>query len=103
MTGCGSGAIRLCVTLDPRTRHRPQPKKTDRMLYLLFSPLADEFHALNLFRYITFRAGGAVYTALLISFVWGPRMIAWLKWKQGEGQPIRDDGREGHLLRKKGG
>ena len=72
------------------------------MLYLLLSPLADEFHALNLFRYITFRAGGAVYTALLISFVCGPRMIAWLRSKQGDGQPIRDDGPESHLLRKKG-
>jgi phospho-N-acetylmuramoyl-pentapeptide-transferase len=77
-------------------------KKTDRMLYLLLSPLADEFHAFNLFRYITFRAGGAVYTALLISFVIGPRVIAWLRSKQGDGQPIRDDGPQSHLLRKKG-
>ena len=62
------------------------------MLYLLLFPLADEFHAFNLFRYITFRSGGAVVTALLISFVFGPPMIAWLKSKQGDGQPIRDDG-----------
>jgi phospho-N-acetylmuramoyl-pentapeptide-transferase len=72
------------------------------MLYLLLYPLSDEFHALNLFRYITFRSGGAVVTALLISFVCGPPMIAWLKSKQGEGQPIRDDGPQSHLLRKKG-
>jgi phospho-N-acetylmuramoyl-pentapeptide-transferase len=72
------------------------------MLYLLLYPLTDEFHALNLFRYITFRSGGAVVTALVISFVCGPPMIAWLKSKQGEGQPIRDDGPESHLLRKKG-
>ncbi|HEX3860716.1 MAG TPA: phospho-N-acetylmuramoyl-pentapeptide-transferase [Stellaceae bacterium] len=71
------------------------------MLYLL-SPLADQFHALNVLRYITFRSGGAVLTALLISFVMGPRIIAWLKSKQGEGQPIRADGPQGHLLRKKG-
>ena len=104
MAGCGAAAIPLCVTRFPlaRRRRRPRLKKNDRMLYLLLSPLADEFHTLNLFRYITFRAGGAVYTALLISFVWGPRMIAWLKSKQGDGQPIRDDGPEGHLLRKKG-
>ncbi|HEV2188082.1 MAG TPA: phospho-N-acetylmuramoyl-pentapeptide-transferase [Stellaceae bacterium] len=72
------------------------------MLYLLLYPLADEFHALNLFRYITFRSGGAVVTSLLISFVFGPPMIAWLKSKQGEGQPIRDDGPQSHIVRKKG-
>jgi phospho-N-acetylmuramoyl-pentapeptide-transferase len=68
------------------------------MLYLL----ADQFHAFNVFRYITFRSGGAVVTALLISFITGPGIIAWLKSKQGDGQPIRTDGPEGHLVRKKG-
>ena len=72
------------------------------MLYLLLYPLADQFHAFNLFRYITFRSGGAVVTALLISFIFGPAIIAWLKSKQGEGQPIRADGPPGHLLRKQG-
>jgi phospho-N-acetylmuramoyl-pentapeptide-transferase len=72
------------------------------MLYLLLYPLADQFQAFNLFRYITFRSLGAVVTALLISLMFGPRVIAWLKSKQGEGQPIRADGPEGHLIRKKG-
>jgi len=72
------------------------------MLYLLLYPLADQFHAFNLFRYITFRAGGAVVTALLISFMAGPPIIAWLKAKQGDGQPIRDDGPPSHLVRKTG-
>jgi phospho-N-acetylmuramoyl-pentapeptide-transferase len=72
------------------------------MLYLLLHPLSDDFHALNLFRYITFRSGGAVVTALLISFAFGPPMIAWLRAKQGDGQPIRSDGPESHLARKKG-
>jgi phospho-N-acetylmuramoyl-pentapeptide-transferase len=71
------------------------------MLYFLY-PLSDQFHALNVLRYITFRSGGAVVTALVISFVTGPRIIAWLKSKQGDGQPIRADGPEGHLVRKKG-
>src|SRR5271155_3756309 len=104
MTGCGPAAMRLCVTRRPLARRglRPQIKKTDRMLYLLLYPLSDDFHALNLFRYITFRSGGAVVTALLISFVCGPPMIAWLKSKQGDGQPIRSDGPKSHLLRKKG-
>jgi phospho-N-acetylmuramoyl-pentapeptide-transferase len=71
------------------------------MLYLLY-PLSDQFQGFNLFRYITFRSGGAVLTALLISFICGPLIIAWLKSKQGDGQPIRDDGPQGHLIRKKG-
>ena len=41
------------------------------MLYNLLAPLADEFTLFNLFRYLTFRSGGAVLTALLISFVLG--------------------------------
>ncbi len=72
------------------------------MLYHLLFPLADEFSAFNLFRYLTFRSGGAMVTALFISFAMGPRVIAWLKSKQAEGQPIRLDGPEGHLVRKKG-
>jgi phospho-N-acetylmuramoyl-pentapeptide-transferase len=71
------------------------------MLYFLY-PLSDQFQAFNLFRYITFRSGGAVVTALLISFIFGPRIIAWLKSQQGEGQPIRTDGPQSHLVRKKG-
>ena len=71
------------------------------MLYFLLH-LADQFQAFNLFRYITFRSGGAVVTALLISLLAGPRVIAWLKSKQREGQPIRTDGPQSHLTRKKG-
>ncbi|WP_417453826.1 phospho-N-acetylmuramoyl-pentapeptide-transferase [Kiloniella sp.] len=72
------------------------------MLYEIFLPLADDYSLFNVFRYITFRSGGAVLTALLISFIFGPKIIRWLKVKQGEGQPIRDDGPESHLLTKKG-
>ena len=72
------------------------------MLYHLLVPLSDTFNALNLFRYITFRSGGAVMTALVISFLLGPAVIRWLKRKQREGQPIRLDGPESHLLTKKG-
>ena len=72
------------------------------MLYPLLYPFADQFQAFNLFRYITFRSGGAVVTALLISFVFGRPIIAWLRSKQVNGQPIRLDGPAGHLTRKKG-
>jgi len=57
---------------------------------------------LNLFRYITFRSGAAVVTALAIALFIGPRFIAWLRTKQGKGQPIRADGPASHLLTKKG-
>jgi phospho-N-acetylmuramoyl-pentapeptide-transferase len=66
------------------------------------APLASDFGPLNLFRYITFRTGGAVMTALLVCFISGPAVIRWLKAKQREGQPIRTDGPESHLLTKKG-
>jgi phospho-N-acetylmuramoyl-pentapeptide-transferase len=72
------------------------------MLYNLLAPLADEIAIFNLFRYLTFRSGGAVLTALVVSFVLGPGVIAWLKSKQPLGQPIRTDGPESHLLTKKG-
>ncbi|MDD3028669.1 MAG: phospho-N-acetylmuramoyl-pentapeptide-transferase [Alphaproteobacteria bacterium] len=70
------------------------------MLFHLLAPFAHDFILFNLFRYITFRTGGALATALLICFVFGPRIIRWLKAHQGEGQPIRDDGPESHLKKK---
>ena len=72
------------------------------MLFNLLSPLADDFALFNLFRYLTFRTGAAVVTALFISFLLGPTLISWLRRMQREGQPIRDDGPEGHLIRKQG-
>ena len=72
------------------------------MLYNLFRPLADQFILFNLFRYITFRSGAACLTALMASFVLGPTVIRWLKSVQRQGQPIRTDGPERHLIEKKG-
>jgi phospho-N-acetylmuramoyl-pentapeptide-transferase len=72
------------------------------MLFNLLAPLAEESAVFNLFRYLTFRSGGAVMTALAISFLLGPRTIRWLKKKQREGQPIRQDGPESHLITKQG-
>ena len=69
------------------------------MLYNLLAPFADEFIVFNLFRYLTFRTGGAIMTALLISFLIAPPMIRWLKKKQKEGQPIRNDGPESHFAK----
>lgn len=72
------------------------------MLYNLLFPLADEFGPFNLFRYITLRTGGAVVTALFVSFVLGPAVIRRLRDRQAEGQPIREDGPQSHLATKKG-
>jgi phospho-N-acetylmuramoyl-pentapeptide-transferase len=72
------------------------------MLYHLLVPLADEVGLFNVFRYLTFRTGGAIMTALFVSFVFGPAVIRWLRSKQGKGQPIREDGPTGHLLTKQG-
>ncbi|HEY4114444.1 MAG TPA: phospho-N-acetylmuramoyl-pentapeptide-transferase [Rhizomicrobium sp.] len=57
---------------------------------------------LNIFRYITFRAGGAIMTALIIAFIMGPWMIDWLRLRQGKGQPIRSDGPQRHIIEKQG-
>lgn len=72
------------------------------MLYYLSLGLSDQFSALNVFRYITFRTGGAIMTALIFVFLFGPGLISLLRVKQGKGQPIRDDGPERHLLEKQG-
>ncbi|MFD1913385.1 phospho-N-acetylmuramoyl-pentapeptide-transferase [Halodurantibacterium flavum] len=51
----------------------------------------------NLFRYITFRAGAAFFTALLFGFIFGRPLIDLLRRSQRNGQPIRDDGPQSHL------
>jgi len=55
---------------------------------------------LNLVRYLSFRTGGAIATALLIGLVIGPRFIGWLRVRQGKGQPIRTDGPQSHLAKR---
>ena len=62
------------------------------MFYYFLVPLADESRIFNVFRYLTFRTGGAIMTALLVSFIFGPAFIRHLKVSQGKGQPIRSDG-----------
>ena len=71
------------------------------MLYLL-TELVPQLPFLNVFRYITFRTGGALLTALLFVFLFGPKVIRSLRIRQGKGQPIRTDGPERHLIQKQG-
>ena len=68
------------------------------MLYWL-TALSDGGDFFNLFRYITFRAGGAFLTALIFGFIFGQPLINVLRRRQGKGQPIRDDGPEGHFVK----
>ena len=72
------------------------------MLYHLLTSLSDDYTFLNVFNYLTFRTGISLFTAFLISFLFGPKVIFMLKAKQKSGQPIRDDGPESHILTKQG-
>lgn len=72
------------------------------MFYYFLVPLSDQVPLFNVIRYITFRAGAATMTAMFVCFLFGPAIIRWLKARQQNGQPIREDGPESHLIKKKG-
>ena len=72
------------------------------MLPDLLLNYTNHFQPLNLFNYISFRTIGALLTALLISFVFGPSIISLLKKIQKKGQPIRTDGPKNHIIFKAG-
>ncbi|MFZ5664067.1 MAG: phospho-N-acetylmuramoyl-pentapeptide-transferase [Pseudomonadota bacterium] len=69
------------------------------MLYLLAQYLDFE-GPLNLIRYLSFRSGAAIVTALFIGLIIGPRFILMLRMRQGKGQPIRLDGPQTHLAKR---
>lgn len=69
------------------------------MLYNIFLPYANKWHVANLITYITFRSGMAILCSLIISFIIGPRIIAYLKILQKKGQPIREDGPASHFAK----
>ena len=71
------------------------------MLYWL-SFLSDTLNVLNVFRYITVRTGGALITALVFVFLFGPKLIDKLRDKQGKGQPLRPEGPHSDSEAKKG-
>ena len=72
------------------------------LYYLSLLTHTDQLAFFRLFRYLTFRSGAAVVTALLIAFLINPMLIRWLKVKQGKGQPIRSDGPQRHIIEKAG-
>jgi phospho-N-acetylmuramoyl-pentapeptide-transferase len=69
------------------------------MLFELVN-LSEQIGPLNVFRYITFRTGGAIMTALLFVFLFGPAIIDVLRIRQGKGQPIREDGPQSHFAKR---
>jgi phospho-N-acetylmuramoyl-pentapeptide-transferase len=66
------------------------------MFYWL-TEFSETFQVFNLFRYLTFRTGAALITSAFIVFLFGPRIIAALRIRQGKGQPIRADGPQTHF------
>src|SRR6201996_2066284 len=73
------------------------------MLYFLsLLTHTDQLAVFRLFKYLTFRSGGAVITAILLAFIVNGSLIRWLKVKQGKGQPIRADGPQRHIVEKQG-
>ncbi|MFN3591358.1 MAG: phospho-N-acetylmuramoyl-pentapeptide-transferase [Thermaurantiacus sp.] len=71
------------------------------MIYHLFEWLGFP-GPFNVVRYLTFRSGAAMMTALGLALLLGPAFIRWLRTQQGRGQPIREDGPASHLITKKG-
>ena len=69
------------------------------MLYELVQ-FSDQIGPLNVFKYLTFRTGGAIFTALVFVMLFGPGIIDLLRIRQGKGQPIREDGPESHLAKR---
>ena len=68
------------------------------MLYHLLYPLRDVIPVFNVFRYITFRVAAAIVTALLLSWLLGPRFIRTLR-RLSVGQNIRDVGPQAHQVK----
>lgn len=68
-------------------------------MLLWLSELREYIGIFNVFRYLTFRTGGAIMTAMIVVFILGPYIINWLRARQGKGQPIREDGPKTHLAK----
>jgi phospho-N-acetylmuramoyl-pentapeptide-transferase len=75
-----------------------RPRKADPMFYWL-ADLSGTISLFNVFRYLTVRTGGAMLTALVFVFLFGPWIIDHLRLRQGKGQPIRTDGPKTHFVK----
>ena len=72
------------------------------MLNYLFSYLSSDFSFLNVFKYITFRTGVAIFTSLSLVLFFGGPFIKYLKSSKHFDQPIRNDGPLSHIIKKAG-
>lgn len=72
------------------------------MFKLLAQEFVSQYSFLNLFNFITFRVGAAILTSLFFSLIFGQLIINKLTLVQPEGQPIRKDGPETHIIQKAG-
>src|SRR3984893_17439934 len=81
----------------PRLRSRAVSTRSraEMLLYLFYHVLQRDFHALNVFRYITVRTALASLTALLLALLLGPWVIRQLRQLQ-IGQFIREEGPQSH-------
>jgi phospho-N-acetylmuramoyl-pentapeptide-transferase len=68
------------------------------MFFEFLTPLSEEYQIFNIFRYITFRTTWAVITALILSFILGKPLIAWLVHKN-IGERIREDAPDHHNVK----
>src|SRR5436190_4683499 len=70
------------------------------MLYLFLVPLSKDYILFNVFRYLTFRSFMALISALVISLILGPWLIARLKRMQHGAETIREDTPERHRTKR---
>ena len=72
------------------------------MFYYLSSLFVQDFSYLNVFKYLTFRSGGALLTSLVFSFLLAPFIINWLKKNQKNKKTVREDLPDKHFIKKRG-
>ena len=72
------------------------------MLYYLSLLFIQDYSYLNIFKYLTFRSGGALLTSLTLSFLFAPFIINWLRKNQKNKKTIREDLPDKHLIKKIG-
>jgi len=72
------------------------------MILELINIIDANISLLNLLNYLTVRAGIALFSSFLLILLFGPKLINFISSFQDEGQPIREDGPQSHLIAKKG-
>ena len=71
------------------------------MLYSFISQLIDQYSFLNVFKYLTFRTGLAMFTSMIVVLIVGTPFIKFFSTRQIL-DPIREDGPSEHIIKKIG-